>query len=97
MNLLSQTDVCPMPPQMRVNLAGIADFRKCRFQNAPTRSKASGRGTSDQGGEPYFGLAMEWRLRRAFRSFPRPAFRPIEASKVAICNGRFTSTPVVRH
>ena len=28
--------------------------------------------------------------------YTRRAFRPIEASKVAICNGRFTSSPVRR-
>jgi len=50
-------------------------------------------------GEAYFALALEWRLWRGLRSLPRrhfrPALRPIEASKAAIRNGRFTSTPVV--
>ena len=52
------------------------------------------------GGEAYFTLAMEWQLWHGLRSFPgdpcRRTFRPIEASKAAIRNGCFTSTPAVQ-
>jgi hypothetical protein len=51
-------------------------------------------GTSASGGEAYFSLAMEWRLRRALRSSPNPrtrASRPIEASNAVACYVRNTS------
>ena len=54
---------------------------------------------SQKGGDAYFARPTERRLWHALWSFPtdscRRALRPIEASKAAIRNGCFTSTPAV--
>ena len=52
------------------------------------------------GGEGYFALALEWRLRAGLLALPeanhvRPGIRPIKASKDAARYVRFTSTPAV--
>ena len=55
---------------------------------------------SNRSCEPHLVRAIEWRLCPYFcrcrSDFCKGACRPIEASKVAICNGRFTSTPAAR-
>jgi hypothetical protein len=85
---------CAVPPNMRsvagVEIARITDrsryLRCCALGGRPFDCAD---GASASGGEAYFSLAMEWRLRRALRSSPnRPSYaasRPIEASKAVAC------------